>query len=275
MSQIEINCIGSDAVFTNTPNIFSGGNVDTVKFTFNSEWDSYTTKTAVMYVKPKDTALMVLDSNGVANIPSTMIDQKCKLSIGVIGTNANNDIKTSKILTYIVGKGAVTNDMEVTAPTTDVWLQMLSMVSENNEVVKQMEITIDQNQLRNKANIDMMNVETNALQLRGISCIECGSYDGTGVYGESNKNQLSLTMKPKMLIVYTAKGLIPNATSSTTYKGWLPGSFLWNWSQPSSFVGGEQVYVEAQGNNVFWYSTDTVEKQCNASGTTYYYIAIG
>ena len=55
MSQIEINCIGSDAIFTNTPNIFSGGNVDTVKFTFDDTWDSYTGKTVVFYNNPKET----------------------------------------------------------------------------------------------------------------------------------------------------------------------------------------------------------------------------
>ena len=126
MSQIEISCIGQTAIFTNTPEIFSGDiGVDTVKFTFDGLWDGYTIKTAVFYNNPKETYTVILDENNVAVIPENVMYDKCKLSIGVFGTNANGDVKTSKILTYHIGKGAISNDLESTTTTPDLWTQIL------------------------------------------------------------------------------------------------------------------------------------------------------
>ena len=126
MAQIEINCIGQTAIYTNTPEIFSGDvNIDTVKFTFDEVWDGYTEKTAVFYNNPKDTYPVMLDENNVAVIPEAVIADKCKLSIGVFGTNANGDVKTSKILTYNIGKGAISNDLEATTPA-DFWAKLLA-----------------------------------------------------------------------------------------------------------------------------------------------------
>lgn len=126
MSQIEITCIDQTAIYTDTPEIFSGDvNVDTVKFIFDDSWNDYTNKTAVFYNDPKNVYPQILDVNDVAVIPSQVIANKCKLSIGVVGTNANGDIKTSKILTYNVGKGAISDDLESSTATPDIWLQIL------------------------------------------------------------------------------------------------------------------------------------------------------
>ena len=127
MSQIEIRCVDQTAMFTNLPEIFSGDvNIDTVKFTFDDSWNGYTTKTAVFYNNPKDVYPQILDVNDVAVIPSQVMTKQCKLSIGVFGTNANGDVKTSKILTYNVGKGAISSDLESTPATPDFWTQLLS-----------------------------------------------------------------------------------------------------------------------------------------------------
>ena len=127
MSQIEIKCVDQTAMFTNLPEIFSGDvNIDTVKFTFDDSWNGYATKTAVFYNNPKDVYLQILDVNDVAVIPSQVMTKECKLSIGVFGTNANGDVKTSKILTYNVGKGALNSDLESTPTTPDFWTQILS-----------------------------------------------------------------------------------------------------------------------------------------------------
>ena len=127
MSQIEIRCVDQTAMFTNLPEIFSGDvNIDTVKFTFDDSWNGYTTKTAVFYNNPKDVYPQILDVNDVAVIPSQVMTKECKLSIGVFGTNANGDVKTSKILTYNVGKGAINSDLESTPATPDFWTQILS-----------------------------------------------------------------------------------------------------------------------------------------------------
>ena len=126
MAQIEINCIGQTAIYTNTPEIFSGDvNIDTVKFTFDEAWNGYDMKTAVFYNNPKDTYPVMLDENNVAVIPEAVMADKCKLSIGVFGTNANGDVKTSKILTYNIGKGAISNDLEATTPA-DFWAKLLA-----------------------------------------------------------------------------------------------------------------------------------------------------
>ena len=127
MSQIEIRCVDQTAMFTNLPEIFSGDvNIDTVKFTFDDSWNGYTTKTAVFYNNPKDVYPQILDVNDIAVIPSQVMTKECKLSIGVFGTKANGDVKTSKILTYNVGKGAINSDLESTPATPDFWTQILS-----------------------------------------------------------------------------------------------------------------------------------------------------
>lgn len=127
MSQIEIRCVDQTAMFTNLPEIFSGDvNIDTVKFTFDDSWNGYTTKTAVFYNNPKDVYPQILDVNNVAVIPSQVMTKQCKLSIGVFGTKANGDVKTSKILTYNVGKGAINSDLESTPATPDFWTQILA-----------------------------------------------------------------------------------------------------------------------------------------------------
>ena len=126
MAQIEINCIGQTAIYTNTPEIFSGDvNIDKVKFTFDEAWNGYDMKTAVFYNNPKDTYPVMLDENNVAVIPEEVMADKCKLSIGVFGTNSNGDVKTSKILTYNIGKGAISNDLEATTPP-EFWEQLLT-----------------------------------------------------------------------------------------------------------------------------------------------------
>ena len=196
MSQIKISCVGSTAVFTNTPNIFSGGNVDEVKFEFDKEWVDFPYKTAVFYTNPKETALQILDTDNVAKIPPNMLSQKGKLSIGVIGTNINDEVKTSKILTYLVGKGAITNDMETTAPTPDIWLQMLAIVKHNKDVVDNMNLLVDESQLPNKANKDLSNVSVDTF-------LEKGLYSHTESYTGTNEvtNVMEFDFEPRFIMI--------------------------------------------------------------------------
>lgn len=129
MSQIEITCIDQTSIFTNTPEIFSGDvNVDTVKFKFDDSWDDYIIKTAVFYNDVKEVYTQELNESYVAVIPKEVMTKKCKLSIGVFGTNVNGDVKTSKILTYNIGKGAISDDLGTNPPTLDVWVQLLTRI---------------------------------------------------------------------------------------------------------------------------------------------------
>lgn len=269
MSQIEISCIGSDAIFTNTPNIFSGGNVDSVKFKFDKDWDGFTGKTAVFYTSPKKTALQILDSNNIAKIPAEMISQKGKLSIGVIGTRGVDDVKTSKILTYIVGKGAVTDDMEVTSPTPNIWLQLLSIVEHNKQIVDNMELVVDESQMPNKANKDLSNVSDSAFTSKGIARIFVNSYSGNGDYGSDKPNNLDFNFKPKLILI----------ASNIAHSILISGCTYYSVAYGSSTYSGT---VEWSGNSVSWYTNGTndnlmtrASQQYNASGERYWYVAIG
>ena len=268
MSQIEISCIGSDAIFTNTPNIFSGGNVDSVKFKFDKDWDGFTGKTAVFYTNPKETALQILDSNNVAKIPAEMIANKGKLSIGVIGTRGADGVKTSKILTYIVGKGAVTDDMEVTSPTPNIWLQLLSIVEHNKQIVDNMELVVDESQMTNKANKDLSNVAMSTVTSKGIARISVGSYTGTGTFGSDNPNVLTFDFEPKLVLIANPEGSVPIISL-------MRGCQKYVIAKVDSYGLG---YVNWTGTSVSWYSTSSTanaHNQGNQLNVVYRYIALG
>lgn len=110
--------------------------------------------------------------------------------------------------------------------------------------------------------------------------IATGSYIGTGTYDAGNKNVISLPFDPKLVIVSKKNyGLIPRS-AGINKGGWLE-SFLW-------YIGLERMDSYNPSTNDFgflyftdttssftWYSSENVAMQCNNSGTTYYYIAIG
>ena len=265
MSQIEISCIGSATIFTNTPDIFSGGNVDTVKFTFDNEWDNFETKTAVFYTDPKTTSVQLLDENNVATIPGEMLAKKGKLSIGVIGTNTNDEVKTSRILTYIVGKGAITNEMETTSCTPDIWLQLLTIVKHNQTVVDAMKLEVDESQMPNKANKDLSNVDVTSIQSKGVPRFSVGTYTGTGTYGKSNPNTLTFDFVPKVVIV----------TESNKYGNTINRIFWMSGMDRD----GESNYFTLNDKTLSWYFKSSDPNgalyQCNIKDDEYFYFALG
>ena len=269
MSQIEISCVGSTAVFTNTPDIFSGGNVDEVKFIFDKEWDNFTNKTAVFYTNPKETVLQLLDEHNVAKIPQSVLFQKGKLSIGVIGTD-EDDVKTSKILTYVIGKGAVTNDMETTPATPDIWLQLLSIVTKNKQVVDDMNLIVDESQLTNKANKDLSNISLDTFAEKGLSRIKIGSYTGTGLSGSDNACTLNFDFRPFLVFIFrngSATHTLPVSTYTGTYK---------NYAYNSTGSATASNYAKFSNNTLSWYySGSSATDQLNVSGDVYHYMAIG
>lgn len=269
MSQIKISCVGSTAVFTNTPDIYSGGNVDEVKFEFDKEWVDFTIKTAVFYTNPKETDVKILDTNDVAKIPPKMLAKNGKLSIGVIGTNTNGDIKTSKILTYIVGKGAVTDDMETTAPTTDIWLQLLSIVKHNKDVVDAMELIVDESQMPNKANKDLSNVSVDDLANKGMVRIITGTYTGDG----ESVRTIDLGISPDAVLLFPNSGAFDPYTNYGGYNG-ASGLALKNHpieysiAVPLKIVeNGFEIAYKLAGDNMAKVS------RTNAPDSVWYYIA--
>lgn len=114
-----------------------------------------------------------------------------------------------------------------------------------------------------------------------------GSYTGTGVYGTSNKNTITFSFQPKFVIIKE-----PGSTSANGYGGGLTAFFCQSASSPTtqsstaggfdgscqddarrSFLNGR---LQGTGNvTLSWYNSNSARQQMNASGTTYYYVAIG
>ena len=106
--------------------------------------------------------------------------------------------------------------------------------------------------------------------------IEVGSYVGTGTYGSSNKNSLTFGFEPKMLIIGSTKNSnnLTQPVLIPTSNGW-GDSFLWTKGQVVARVNGYDINISSEGKTVSWYSAKAANYQCNATNTTYLYLAIG
>lgn len=109
--------------------------------------------------------------------------------------------------------------------------------------------------------------------------IASGSYVGTGTYGASNKNSLTLDFVPKLLIIQ----YVLYSSSAKNLKNesliWLAGSEYFtkieNLYTATSFSLADLITVEVSGSTISWYNTSNALRQFNNSGQTYYYFAIG
>lgn len=125
----------------------------------------------------------------------------------------------------------------------------------------------------------------NSLSLSEGVKISVGSYTGTGGYGSSSPNSLTFDFEPKYVYI-TAR---TSASSSTVYSGelTLTGTGFIARRAGETWVGSDRAYTSisnnylvpinctAFGETVTWYSQYDNYSQCNVSGTTYYYFAIG
>lgn len=109
--------------------------------------------------------------------------------------------------------------------------------------------------------------------------IATGSYIGTGTDDAGNKNVISLPFAPKLVIVGKEDyGLVPMISGKSG--AWLE-SFLWyeglnrarSYQLSASKIA--YIYFTDTSRTFTWYSSGDAQMQCNVSGTTYYYIAIG
>lgn len=93
--------------------------------------------------------------------------------------------------------------------------------------------------------------------------IATGSYVGTGVYGSSNPNRLTFDFVPKFVVCI-------NYISRDTEMG---AGFIWA-GQTGDY---SNLAFSVSGKTFSWYTTNQngAGYQLNASGTRYYYIAIG
>lgn len=111
-----------------------------------------------------------------------------------------------------------------------------------------------------------------------------GTYRGTGVYGESNKNSLTFPFAPEVLILYRAGniGIVSGSKdNSESFYAILPKqtTVFRTIAYDGSYYKDETIYISFSGQTVTWYMdysySNNAGAQFNASGTTYGYIAIG
>ena len=111
-----------------------------------------------------------------------------------------------------------------------------------------------------------------------------GTYMGTGVYGESNKNSLTFPFAPEVLILYRTGNIGIVSGSKDNAEGFyaiLPKhvSAFDIVIYDGEYYRDETNYISFSDKTVTWYLEISQSKysgaQFNASGTTYGYIAIG
>lgn len=135
-----------------------------------------------------------------------------------------------------------------------------------------------------------------ALENLGATRIKVGSYEGAGEWGSDNPNTLEFEFAPKFLKIMrlSAHSDAPNCnylSSDTVFMyPCTVASTYYDWSPNSSGMGIDdaiaELVVEWGEKSVSWFANVVVEDkdmvenrvkdfQMNASGETYYYIALG
>jgi len=116
--------------------------------------------------------------------------------------------------------------------------------------------------------------------LSGCARVECGTYKGTGTYGEANPSTLTFGIQPKIVFVFNASQY--GAMANTAYTGSAMGDsnlvFYYGGYRIRTYCtskGEGTMYYTLSGNTLTWYSTQKDSVQLNGSGATYGYIAIG
>ena len=93
-----------------------------------------------------------------------------------------------------------------------------------------------------------------------------GSYVGTGTYGQSNPNTLTFPFEPKVWGILT----FPSAGGAqATSTNLIP------WGITPVVIQSTSSVCAYDGNTVNFYNATSAANQCNTSGATYYYVAIG
>lgn len=123
-----------------------------------------------------------------------------------------------------------------------------------------------------------------ALALCGNCKIACGSYVGTGTYGEANPCSLTFPFAPSLLLFFTGKGRLmfehvsyasmekplignPRLLSTEYTIGGFPGV-----TNPASDNYHKR---SPDGTQLMWYHETSAKLQYNEEGTTYQWVALG
>lgn len=127
---IKVRCIDQVLTFENTPVIASGGlEVDYVSFSFCSKWADLT-RTAVFWRSEAEAYHVLLDESNLAAIPREVLTQEGMIYFGVFGVNDAGKRRPTNVLSYRVGKGAITEGTQPTDPTPEIYTQLLAAYAE-------------------------------------------------------------------------------------------------------------------------------------------------
>lgn len=100
----------------------------------------------------------------------------------------------------------------------------------------------------------------------GFAKIETGSYTGTGVYGTSNKNSITFSITPKIVLIVAASG-------TQMYTPYIFGGGAFSTGTKAT---NYQQIVTVNRKTMQWYSDGgNSGYQLNTSGVVYTYCAIG
>lgn len=126
VTRIKVNCVDQDLKVAEAPLIATGGLGETiVEFTFCELWNGYS-KTAIFYRNKNNVYYALLNEDNTCIIPQEVLLDDGVMYFGVFGDNAEGVTRTSKIIKYLVEKGAITSDLKPSEPTPSVYEQLLS-----------------------------------------------------------------------------------------------------------------------------------------------------
>ena len=132
MTEIQVKCVEQTLKVVNAPIIASGGIEEvTMQFEFCSKWDGFT-KTAVFYRDSKE-VYNVLLVDDKCKIPNEVLADKGRFYFGVFGVNGVIRF-TTEVLKYDVIQGSYILGSEPTAPTPDIYTQLMDL---HNQILEQ------------------------------------------------------------------------------------------------------------------------------------------
>lgn len=106
---------------------------------------------------------------------------------------------------------------------------------------------------------------------KGLS-VKVGTYKGTGKYGAGNRNTLTFSFRP-VLVFITGKGYMNDAPGTAVLVRDAP-----KFVDGSGFDSSTSFYFDSvtwKDTAVSWHCLDNPNKQANASGAVYRYVALG
>lgn len=104
-----------------------------------------------------------------------------------------------------------------------------------------------------------------------IAQTEVGTYVGTGQYGSSNPNSISLSFTPKFVCIVNENK--PYIRAIMPYNGY--GICFFQISEEASTITTYILKASWTQNGISWYQINNANYQLNESGSTYQYVAFG